>query len=190
MPNFGNVPVIETARLRLRGHRQEDFENCASLWSDPMVTRYIGGKPFSPEEVWARLLRYVGHWRWLGFGYWVIEELATGAFAGELGFADYKRDMEPSLNGAPELGWVLSPRVHGQGYATEAVRAVQAWGDDNLSPARTVCLIQPDNAASLRVANKCGFKEFRRTSYKGHPTIVFERRYRSSRPEGSSCQVS
>ncbi len=66
------------------------------MWADPEVTRYIGGKPLTEEESWARLLRYVGHWSLLGFGYWVVEEKTTGNFIGEVGFADYKRDL-PSL---------------------------------------------------------------------------------------------
>src|SRR2546430_16347009 len=40
-----------------------------SLWSDPVIPRFTAGKRLSEEEVWARLLRYVGHWAWLGFGY-------------------------------------------------------------------------------------------------------------------------
>jgi len=65
--------VIETARLRLRGHGLEDTERMAALWSDAEVTRYIGGRPQTAEESWSRLLRYAGHWRLLGFGYWVVE---------------------------------------------------------------------------------------------------------------------
>ena len=38
-----------------------------------------------------------GLWSLLGFGYWAIEEKAAGGFVGELGFADFKRDIEPSL---------------------------------------------------------------------------------------------
>ena len=91
------VPVIETARLKLRGHRLDNFIPCASMWADPTITWHIGGKPFTEEESWTRLLRYVGHWALLGFGYWVVEERATGIFAGEIGFADYKRNLEPSL---------------------------------------------------------------------------------------------
>jgi RimJ/RimL family protein N-acetyltransferase len=169
------VPVIETERLRLRGHRLDDFRDCAAMWADPIVTRHIGGKPFSEEEVWARLLRYVGHWEWMGFGYWALEEKDTGDFLGELGFADYKRDMEPPLKSVPELGWALASRVHGKGYATEAVRAAVFWGQGHFGRARTVCLIHPENLASIRVAEKCGYKEFQRTTYKGHPTIVFAR---------------
>jgi RimJ/RimL family protein N-acetyltransferase len=112
------VPVIETERLILRGHRIEDFAACASIWSDPEVVHYIGGKPLTREDVWARLLRYAGHWQWMGFGMWAVEEKATGAFAGDLGFAEYKRDIEPPILGVPEIGWVLAPRAQGKGYAT------------------------------------------------------------------------
>jgi RimJ/RimL family protein N-acetyltransferase len=169
------VPLIETERLKLRAHRKEDFRECAGMWAHPDVVRYIGGRPFSAEEVWARMLRYVGHWQWMEFGFWAIEEKATGAFAGELGFAEFKREMEPPILGVPEIGWVLAPRAHGQGYATEAVRAVVAWGDERFGSARTVCLIHPENLRSVRVAEKCGYQEFRRTTYKGQETIVFER---------------
>src|SRR5260370_24433802 len=168
------VPVIETERLKMRCHRLDDFSDCTAMWADPIVTRYIG-KPFSEEEVWARLLRYVGHWSLLGFGYWAIEEKATGDFAGEVGFADFKRDITPSLHGIPELGWAFASRMHGKGYATEAVRAAVAWGDARVGSARTVRLINPENLRSIRVAGKCGYREFQRTTYKGQPTIMFHR---------------
>ena len=169
------IPVIETNRLILRGHRLDDFSDCVAMWSDPIVTRFIGGKPFSEEETWARLLRYAGHWSMMDFGYWAIEEKDTHSFVGELGFADFKRDIEPSIKGMPELGWALISRVHGKGYATEVVRAVVAWGEQHFGSARTVCIIRPENVASIRVAEKCGYRELQRTAYKGHATIIFAR---------------
>jgi RimJ/RimL family protein N-acetyltransferase len=99
------IPVIETERLILRAHRPDDFKDCAAMWGDPGVTRYIGGIPFSGEEVWTRMLRYAGHWTWFG----------------------------------------------------------------------TVCLIHPENRASIRVAEKCGYREALRTAYHGHETILFGR---------------
>jgi RimJ/RimL family protein N-acetyltransferase len=170
------IPGIETERLTLRAHRLEDFVDSAAMWGDPEVTRYIGGRPFSKEEVWTKLLRYVGHWSVMGFGYWVARDRATGRFVGEVGFADFKREIEPSLDGAPEIGWALAPWAHGRGLATEAVRAANAWGVAHFESGRTVCLISPENLASIRVAEKCGYKEFKRTTYKGQPTILFERR--------------
>ena len=105
----------------------------------------------------------------------MVEEKATATPVGEIGFADYKRDMEPSLKGIPEIGWVLASQAHGKGYATEVVRAAVAWGDAHFLSPRTACIIAPENAASIRVAVKCGYQEFNATSYKGKPTLMFIR---------------
>src|SRR3984957_10831210 len=113
------VPVLETERLKLRGHRVEDFVHCAAMWADPEVTRYIGGKPYTEEESWARLLRYAGHWALLGFGYWVVEEKSTATFIGQVGSAADERGL-PVLRGIPEIGWAFTTQVRGKGYATEA----------------------------------------------------------------------
>jgi len=117
----------------------------------------------------------VGHWSLMGFGYWMVRETATNRFVGEVGFAEHRRDMTPSIVGMPEIGWVLTPAAHGQGFATEAVRAAVDWGDTQFGRAPTVCLIHPDNAPSLRVAEKAGYRERVRTTYKDAPTVLLER---------------
>ncbi|HEX6858670.1 MAG TPA: GNAT family N-acetyltransferase [Caulobacteraceae bacterium] len=169
------VPVVETERLRLRRHRLADFEPMLAMWADPEVTRFIGGRPSTREETWSRLLRYIGHWEALGFGYWAVEDKASGAFIGDIGFADFKREMQPSFEGMPELGWALAPAAHGKGYATEAVRAAADWGDAHFGGARMVCMISPENAPSIRVAEKNGFRQFAETLFKGSPSLLFER---------------
>lgn len=168
--------IIETARLRLRPHRVEDLESITRLWSDPQVTRFIGGKPSTGEESWARMLRYLGLWQALGYGYWAVEELATGRFVGDVGFGDFHREIDPPLGDAPEMGWVISPDIHGKGYASEAVAAGLGWMAAHRGPeVRTVCIISPENTPSIRVAQKAGFREFGRADYKGSTTVMFER---------------
>jgi RimJ/RimL family protein N-acetyltransferase len=169
-----NVPTLETERLRLRAHRADDLADCAAMWGDPVTTRYLAAQPLTCEEVWARLQRYAGHWSLMGYGFWAVEEKSSGAFAGDVGVAEFRREIEPRLE-QPEAGWILARGVHGRGYATEAVRAAMAWAERHFGSARLVCLIHPDNAASLRVAAKCGFREVRRAVYKNHETIVLER---------------
>jgi RimJ/RimL family protein N-acetyltransferase len=168
-------PVIETERLRLRGHEIIDYAQACALWADPVVVRHIGGKPFTAEEVWHRLLRYRGLWALLGYGYWAVEEKSTQQFIGDIGFADFKREMTPSFGGAPEMGWILSPHAHGKGYATEAVMAALAWAATHVSATRYVCMIDPENLSSLSVASKAGFSEYARTTYKAAPMILLER---------------
>ena len=167
--------VIETERLRLRAHRADDFDACLAIWSDPEVIRYIGGRPFTAEAVWDRLLRYAGSWSLLGYGYWAVEEKDSGRYIGDIGFADLKRDIEPSLHGMLEFGWVLAPHAHGKGYASEVVSAVTAWGQAHVGDHRAVCIISPDNLASIRVAEKAGFRRWQETTYHGSPTLVFTR---------------
>jgi RimJ/RimL family protein N-acetyltransferase len=169
------IPIIETERLRLRVHRPADLPDCAAMWGDPRVTRHIGGRPFACDEVWTKILRYAGHWSLLGYGYCVIEDRTSGGFLGEAGLADFKRGIGPGFDGAPEIGWVLAPAAQGAGVATEAVRAVLGWADRHFNRIRTVCLIDPENRGSLRVAEKCGYREFHRTTYKDHPVVLFER---------------
>jgi RimJ/RimL family protein N-acetyltransferase len=170
--NAAAAPVIETERLLLRGHCLGDLEPLAAMWADLDVIRHIGGKPSSANETWARLLRYVGHWSLLGYGFWALEEKASGRFVGEAGLADFKREIEPPIT-TPEMGWVLAPWAHGKGYATEAVLAARAWGLAHFGPIEVSCIIDPENTASIRVAEKASFRERLRTTYQGGPTIVF-----------------
>ena len=145
------------------------------MWSDPVVNRYTTGRPLTPEEAWGKTLRNAGLWPVLGYGYWAIEETSSGLFVGETGFAEFHRDIQPSIAGVPELGYVLCSLAQGKGYATEAVSAAIAWADRQLHARRTVCLIHDGNAASIRLAEKCGYCELQRTEYKGNNVIIFER---------------
>lgn len=185
-----DIPVVETPRLRLRGHRPDDFAACAAMWADPEVTRFTGGRPFTPEESWARLLRFTGHWDWFGHGFWAVEERATGAFVGQLGFADFKRGLTPSLDGIPEAGWSFAGAAQRQGFATEAMTAALTWADARLDAAKTACIIDPGNTASIRVALRCGYVESARTSYKGSPTLMFERASSTIAPSTSASAAT
>jgi RimJ/RimL family protein N-acetyltransferase len=151
------APRLETERLILRETRAADFEACAALWGDERVTRHIGGTPSTPGESWGRMLRFPGLWALLGYGYWTLEDKADASFCGQVGFADFKRELSVDINAVPEAGWVLSPHVHGRGYATEAMTAALSWLDVHVDAPRSCCLIDPGNAASIRVAEKLGY---------------------------------
>jgi RimJ/RimL family protein N-acetyltransferase len=170
-----DIPTLDTPRLRLRAHALADFPACAAMWADPAVTRHIGGVPSTEQQCWSRMTSYLGHWTLMGFGYWAVEEKSSGEYAGELGFTDFKRDIEPSIKGMPEAGWAFVPSKHGRGYATEAVSAIVAWGDGRFDGARTVCLIDPGNLASIRVAEKCGYARMQAATYRGASTVLFAR---------------
>jgi RimJ/RimL family protein N-acetyltransferase len=173
-PNLTLAPVISTERLILRGHRADDFAAACAMWADPIVTRYIAAAPLSGEEVWARLLRYVGHWRLLGYGYWVIEDRATGRYQGEIGFADFHRGL--GITAARfEFGLALAAEAQGKGYAGEAAAACHVWADAILAD-ETLCIVNPDNRRSLRLVEACGYTQAQTLVYRERPVRVFTRR--------------
>lgn len=169
------APVIETQRLRLRGRVLDDFAFFRDMWADPRVTRFIDGEPRSEEDTWTKFLRMIGHWAALGYGYWTVEEKASGRLVGEAGFGDFRRVMEPSLEGTPEMGWAFASSAHGKGYATEAVRAAAEWGDAFFKGGRTACIIGVGNTLSVRVAEKAGFARAGTAQYHGEEVLLFYR---------------
>lgn len=168
------APTLMTERLILDAHRREDFDALAAMWADPAVVRYIGGTPRDQEDSWGRLLRYIGHWQLLGYGYWAVREKTSGNYIGGIGFADFHRQIEPALD-APEMGWTLITAAQGKGYATEALSAALEWAKDHFPQKKTVCIISPENRASLKVAQKVGFVESHRSHYHQNPIVVMHR---------------
>ncbi|MEM7669158.1 MAG: GNAT family N-acetyltransferase [Pseudomonadota bacterium] len=169
------APVLETKRLLLRGHRLSDSEESAALWADPEVVLHISGVPATRQEAWSRLLRYAGHWALLGFGYWVVTAKSDGRFLGEVGFADYRRAIEPTIDGTPEAGWVFKTAEHGKGFAREAVARILAWSDGQPGFTRTVCIVAPENQASLMLARNMGFSAETRARFGSDPVLLLWR---------------
>lgn len=145
--------MLHTARLTLRQHRPEDLEDSFAMWSDPETTRYIGGTPQTREQVWARLLRHLGHWQVYNYGYLVV--LHQDRFLGEVGIAEFKRDRYTLTH---EAGWVFNQKSQGQGFAQEAMEKLLEW-----FARPTDCIIHEDNAPSLKLAEKLGYTVTKRT---------------------------
>ncbi len=165
---------IETDRLVLAPPQLADLDGTADLWADPEVVRLISGRPSTAEESWARLHRNIGFWASLGYGPMIVRDKATGRLVGEVGLANFGREIDPPV-GPLEAGWVLASWAHGKGFATEAVLASLEWARERFAGQRVTCIIAPDNTASLKVAVKCGFSAFTRTDYKGSTVVMFER---------------
>lgn len=168
------IPSIETPRLLLRPYTRGHLEAMTAMMNDEAVVRFIGATKMDRSECWRRILSFHGMWALLGFGYWALEEKATGTYVGTVGFADFERDMTPSLGTTPESGWLLVSAAQGKGYGTEAMQAALRWSDEQQWP-KTTCIIVPENVASIRVAEKLGYREVRRVPWREGQTIVWER---------------
>lgn len=169
------TPVVETPRLRLRGRTLADFPAFAAMWASPEVARFTTVEPLGTEEAWVKFARMEGLWALTGYGFWLVEEKSTGAVIGEIGLADFKRAITPSLDGMPEFGWVLAPTAQGRGYAKEAVAAALRWGEMKFPRTIFSCIIDPRNTASISVARAHGFEQAATAPYKGVEIAIFHR---------------
>ncbi|WP_322013530.1 GNAT family N-acetyltransferase [Paraburkholderia sp. J12] len=170
-----SATVIETQRLILRPPEIGHFEDLYSMWSDPEVVGHVTGHPLTREDTWARLLRSVGHWAALGFGHWVVFEKLNGTFVGEVGFVRHMRGISDDFDRALEIGWMLARRAQRLGYASEAVAAALGWADESWPQTDTVCIISPNNVASLKLASKFAYQAEYEALYKDKPVLVCRR---------------
>ncbi len=162
------MTTLETSRLRLRMFRQADFDAYANMLADPEVARYLShGQPLSPSEAWRHMAMLLGHWQLSGFGPWAVEERASGELVGRIG--PYYPAGWPGL----ELTWTIRRSSWGQGYATEGARVALACVFDEMARDRVISLIRPQNAASLRVAEKLGQRLQGRMDLHGEEALVY-----------------
>lgn len=167
--------TLETERLVLTPPRLVDFEERHLLFSDPELLRFIGGKVATREETWIRLLGYIGHWDAFGYGIFTVREKAGMAHVGEVGLSHFQRGLGAVFDPFPEASWILAGRWQGRGLAAEAVATVLDWMEREKGARHTVCIIRPDNLASVGLAERLGYRAFGQAVYREAPTTLFER---------------
>lgn len=140
---------LETDRLRLRHWLEKDFDAYASYYADEETARFVGGT-HTRDKAWRRMASELGHWALRGFGYWAVEEKATGALVGCVGL--WLPEGWPEL----ELGYWLLPQMQGMGYAAEAGRRALDYAYAELGVDTLVSYIDPDNEPSIRLAERLG----------------------------------
>ena len=149
------MKVVETSRLLLRYQVLDDLESLLALYSDPEVIRYIPDAPRTYAETKAELMWHRnGHPDHPELGLWATIHKETNEFIGRCGLLPW------TINGQAEVevAYLIHKAYWGQGLGTEAAQAVLEYGFENLNLTRLICLIDKENVASRRVAEKIGMQ--------------------------------
>jgi ribosomal-protein-alanine N-acetyltransferase len=151
--NFHPFPILSTERLRLRRISTNDLPGVLAMRGDAEIMRYIP-RPLvtTPEEGLAHIATIENAVEQNLAVNWVMTLKDHDDFMGIIGL--YRIQAE---NHRAELGYMLLPSYHGQGYITEAIGAVLAYGFDVVNFHSIEAVIDPDNIASERVLQKSGF---------------------------------
>jgi len=147
---------LETERLTLRPFVESDFEAMHAMRSSPQVVRYLYEEPSSPEQTRDRLRRLMAGSAWANEGDWLsvaVVERTSGTTVGDLAF-----HWVSERDRTAEIGFVFDPRHQGNGFATEAARAVVDWAFRTAGMHRVIGRLEARNAASARVLEKLGMR--------------------------------
>jgi len=161
------VPTLRTARLLLRAFREEDRAPFAAINADPDVMAYMP-KRLGADEGDALYARIVSEWSEHGFGLFAVEVPEVAPFVGFVGLA--RPAFEASFTPCVEIGWRLARSAWGHGYATEAARAVLAFGFETVGLGEILSWTVPQNERSWRVMERLGMRHDPRDDF-DHPRL-------------------
>ena len=157
------MQIIKTSRLILRYITIRDAKALIPILSDPEVMRYsiigVHNRPQIRQFIEQRLVSYLQP----GFGLYAVVDRETREFMGYCGFFIQSIEERKEV----EIGYRLAKKYWGQGYATEAAKAVLKYGRERYNFQRFVCLIDPENTRSINVAKKLGMRFEKKVIYHG-----------------------
>ena len=153
------APFITTERLEVSIPTRDDIPGLLAIVAQPETHRYLGPMGTTSTHL-SRTLRHIGSWLVYGYGLCVVKRRGERDPIGNCAIFRGHRDLGPDFDDRPEAGWIIHADHVGQGVASEAMQALLHWFD-TAHGREVVCLIDPENAASLRLADKLGFAHLR-----------------------------
>lgn len=151
-----SFPELRTARLRLREIVDADASRLYELHGDPVLMRWFGSDPLRRPEDALALVRAFAAWRDLPNPgtRWGLERLDRPGLIGSCGLFSWNRQWRKC-----SVGYELALDQQGQGLMREALQAVLPWGFAHMDLHRVEAQVHPDNAASLALLRRLGFRE-------------------------------
>lgn len=160
-----DIPTLDAGDVTLRAVRESDLDAIAAFYATER-SHFVGG-PLDRINCWRVISGSLGHWALRGYGYWQIEDKASGQTAGACGFI-FREGWEE-----PELGWQVWDGFEGRGIAYQAVQAARAHGARNFGLDGVISYIRPDNARSRRLAERLGATLEKEGDFLGKPCLVY-----------------
>lgn len=155
--------VLETERLAVRRLTEDDAEFMLGLLNEPSFHQYIGDRGVRTVEEARAYLRNgaIASYERFGFGLWLVTRKEDDAAIGICGLL--KRDTLPDV----DIGFAFRPAYWSRGYAEESAAAVLAHGKSAFDLPRVAAIVQADNASSIRLLEKLGFRFERMIEWPG-----------------------
>jgi ribosomal-protein-alanine N-acetyltransferase len=155
------IPFLETPALILRPWKMEDAEELFRILQEPDILKYFPPTVFTLEKTQRYINHQLSHWQERGYGHWAVTLKENHRVVGWNGL-----EFLPET-GENEVAYLLSHKVWGRGFATEAAQAAMKFGFDSAGLQAIIGLVHPENIGSIRVLEKCGLTFVDRKIYWG-----------------------
>lgn len=166
------MQILETDRLILRHLERADLDDLHALYADPEIRRHFPEGTLTREETLEEIEWFLdGHPEHPRLGLWATIHKPSGRFIGRCGLLPWTIEERPEV----EVAYLLAKPYWGQGLATEAARAIVRHACERLGYARLVCLVEPANEASIRVAERIGMSLEKTMEDEGGPFLLYSR---------------
>lgn len=145
------LPTLRTPRLLLRPWDSADANRLFEILQEPGIFRYFP-RTDTPPRPWVDkyIAHHLRHWQERGYGHWAVVKREDNLVLGWTGL-EYLPELDQT-----EVAYLLSRQVWGRGYATESARTALEFGFGTCNLPAIIGLVHPENAASIRVLEKCG----------------------------------
>lgn len=160
--------ILETARMRLREYRQDDLDELAAMFADEETMRFYP-RPKTRDEALAWIEWNVRLYSEEGFGLWVMESVETAEFLGDCGLTPQTVEGVTDI----EVGWHTKRAFWNEGLATEAALACRDVGFTQFGLQRLISIIDPENIASRRVAEKIGMRPEKTAIHNDYQCVIY-----------------
>jgi RimJ/RimL family protein N-acetyltransferase len=166
------VIILETPRLTLRHLLPDDLDALFALYSNSEIRRYFPDGTLSYEQTKEELEWFLhGHPKHPELGLWATIYKETGAFIGRCGLLPWTIEEHEEV----EVAYLLDKTYWGKGLATEAAQGIVDYAFDHLKLSRLICLIDPDNQASIKVAKNIGMSLEKEMVDEHGPFLIYSR---------------
>jgi [ribosomal protein S5]-alanine N-acetyltransferase len=158
-----SMVILETARLILRQLALADLDAMATLYADPEFSRFFGG-PGSRAEAQADIEAFIAEYDTIGYGFYATLYKPENRFIGRCGLLTQWIEGTKEM----EVAYGLAPAYWGRGLATEAAQAIKDYAFARFDVPRLISIVDEQNVASQRVAEKNGMNHEKTILFDGH----------------------
>lgn len=160
--------ILVTTRLRLREYTERDLDELTTMFGDEETMRFYP-RPKTRGEAHDWIEWNLRLYTERGFGLWVMEAIASSEFVGDCGLTPQTVEGVADI----EVGWHTKRAFWSQGFATEAALACRDLAFAQFGLNRLISIIDPENLASRRVAEKIGMRQEKIALHEDYPCVIY-----------------